>query len=421
MSLTSDIDDLISDSGLIETLRILVDTPSPTGEESALAHEIVNRLDGYGISASFQAFNTTQGNAIGQMGNGNGRNLLLYAPIDTVTSNSEDEDLPWLGSELRADMKAESYIENDHVFGLGAHNPKGHAACILEAARVLTQLDQPFDGNLYFGFGAGGMPTHSRDGFPAGTGHGAGCAHMIKTLPIMDGAIIAKSGTSITWEEVGFIWLEVSVGGKHNYVGARHLMPYDNAIANAAKLILKLEDWFEDYAARHATEFCCPQGTISHMESGWKRMPAFTPECARFLIDLRFTPQQTADDVEAECVTALNAFSEELGIRTSYKRIQTINASHTRPDDPIIRSTTAVWEHMNGRPHEPFTVMSGATDANILRGGGIPTARIGLAKSKLPDVDFALGMNSVAVSELRRLTKFLVLSVLQYFGDVSHG
>ena len=79
------------------------------------------------------------------------------------------------------------------------------------------------------------------------------------------------------------------------------------------------------------------------------------------------------------------------------------------------------WEQIHGREHEPFTVMSGATDANILRGHDIPTARIGLAKSRLFDIDFALGMNSVSVSELRRLTKFLVLSTLHYFGGFSNG
>ena len=123
--------------------------------------------------------------------------------------------------------------------------------------------------------------------------------------------------------------------------------------------------------------------------------------------------------MEAEFKLALRTFSAELGLETKYERIQTINASHTPPNDPIIESTTQVWEHLNGRPHEPFTLMSGATDANILRQHGIPTARIGLAKAKLPNVDFALGMNCVAISELRHLTKFLTLSVLHYFGKVS--
>lgn len=150
-------------------------------------------------------------------------------------------------------------------------------------------------------------------------------------------------------------------------------------------------------------------------------MPAFTPECAKFLIDLRFTPEQTPADVEREFAEALAQFSAELGLETSYRCTQTINASQTPPTDPVVATAISVWEELHGRSHEPFTVMSGATDANILRGLGIPTARIGLAKAKLPDVDFALGMNCVAISELRQLTKFLVLSTLKYLGGHTDG
>jgi hypothetical protein len=54
--------------------------------------------------------------------------------------------------------------------------------------------------------------------------------------------------------------------------------------------------------------------------------------------------------------------------------------------------------------------MSGATDANILRGRGVPTARVGMPK--VPDLaipgDFALGMNVVDVAEMERLTRVLV-------------
>lgn len=418
---TDFIDDVISSEHLTDCLCELIETPSPTGEEAALAEKISSRMTKFGVSAAVHPLSGRQANAIGTLSGSSDGALLLYAPIDTVTSNSEAEDVPWVGPELRNDMRAKADTRDGHIFGLGAHNPKGHAACILEAARILAAMDRTPLGDIHFGFGAGGMPTHSRAGHPPGTGHGHGCLEMQKILPPIDAAIIAKSGTSVTWEEVGFIWLQVTVAGKHNYVGARHLMPYDNAIANAAKLILKLESWFEDYAERHASEYCRPQGTVSHMASGWKRMPAFTPECAQFMIDLRFSPDQQAQDVEAELREAVTHFSAELEIETTSECVQVINASRTPMNEPIIRSTISVWEKIHGRPHEPFTIMSGATDANMLRAGGIPTARIGLAKAQLPEVDFALGMNCVALSELRQLTKFLVLSAFEYFGGTANG
>jgi len=416
------INDVISDDSLADILSGLVGIPSPTGEEAPLAAHIVQRLDGFGIASETQPIDERQANAVGKIaGTGSGKTLLLYAPIDTVTSNCPEEDVPWAASEFRDDLQAKAHVTDGCVIGLGAHNPKGHAACIIEAGRVLKKMDVKLDGDIHFGFGAGGMPTHGRAGFRRDSGHGTGCAHMIKHLPKIDGAIVAKSGTSVTWEEAGFIWLEVTVSGKHNYVGARHLMPYDNAIANASRLILALEDWFETYAKNNASEFTRPQGHIAFMESGWKRMPAFTPEAARFIIDLRFGPNLSADKAESQFSKAFEQFCSDLNIHAKYERIQTINASRTAATDTIIQTTVKAWEDLQGKPHQNFTLMSGSTDANILRGHGIPTARIGLAKSGLPNMDFALGMNSVFIAELRLLTALLLMSAAHYCSGESHG
>lgn len=420
---------MISGQRLTDTLVDLIDIPSPTGEEAPLAAHIVDTLRASGIDAEVQALDERQANAVGWLRQGRAdaaagddtRRLLLYSPVDTVTSNSEAEDIPWAGPELRGDMRAAARAVDGHVFGLGAQNPKGHAACVIEAARVLRELQAELGGDLYFGFGAGGMPTHARPGLREDSGHGAGCKAMIEHLPTMDAAIIAKSGDVVTWEEVGFIWMEVTVAGTHTYVGSRHLLPYTNAIAEAAKLVLKLEDWFEQRAARLQTDCVRPQAVISHIEAGWKRMPAFTPACCRFLADVRFGPRQTADETEAEFRSALAQFCDDLGVVATARRTQTIEASHTAPDSPIITTAIASWEAIKGRPHQPFTVLSGATDANMLRHAGIPTARVGLPKASLPDIDFQLGMNCASVAALRDLTLLLVSASLQFLGAPAHG
>ena len=107
----------------------MVDIASPTGEEAPLAEYLSAKLASYGVAAQTQKIDDTQSNAFGKIaGQGREKNLMLYAPIDTVTSNNEAEDTPWIGPELRDDMRAKAYIKDDHIFGLGAHNPKG---CLL--------------------------------------------------------------------------------------------------------------------------------------------------------------------------------------------------------------------------------------------------------------------------------------------------
>lgn len=396
---------------LVRTLSAMVDVASPTGEEGPLARRIVELLNEYGLSGKEQVIDSQQSNAVGKIEGSepnDAPSLLLYAPIDTVTSANPDEDLPWVGPEMKPEMWAKSRADEAHVYGLGAHNPKGHAACIIEAAIVLKEMNIPLKGNLLLGFGAGGMPTNARTGTRPDSGHGVGCDHMMSQHPKPDSAVIAKSGWSISYEEVGLIWFEVEVKGIHNYSGARHLMPYINPITDAAKLIAKIEEWLLAWPDKHRSGLVAPQGVISFIESGWERMPSFTPAVCRFRIDLRLSPRTSPEEAEADFAKALKKYSEELSIETSYKRLVAIPGHTTPKETAIIQQSIQSWEAITGEKHEFRYGMSGATDANILRGHGIPTARVGLQKAKLPSIDFQLGMNAVAINDLYELTLLLV-------------
>src|SRR3546814_11378300 len=82
---------------------------------------------------------------------------MLYAPTDTVTSNSADEDTPWAEAELLPEMRAEAVVADGLISGLGAHNTKGHAACAMVAFEASAESDVVPSGELLSGLGAGGM------------------------------------------------------------------------------------------------------------------------------------------------------------------------------------------------------------------------------------------------------------------------
>lgn len=409
--------EMVSDDHLARFLCNMVDIPSPTGEEAQLAMYLTEELGRLGYESGVQILSDTQANAMAtRAGTGGGKTLLLYAPLDTVTSSNHSEDIPWAGPKLRPDMIAHATRSNGNVVGLGAQNPKGHGACILEVARILSESGIQLSGDLQIGFGAGGMPTHGRAGHAVDSGHGAGCKALLAKLPDADGAIIAKSGLSVTWEEVGFLWLEVCVFGTHTYVGSRHLLPYKNAITGASRLIIELESWFDERARTLSTQHVSPQAVISQIESGWRRMPAFTPDCCRFLIDLRFGPDMSAEDAEKQFRDKFDTICSQHQLQADFTRIQTIDASRTDQSDPIIQTVIQNWEELKGRPHEPFREMSGATDANIIRQHGIPTARVGLPKADIDGLDFQLGMNCASLADMRDLTRLLLASTHEFCG-----
>ncbi|MFC4052770.1 M20 family metallopeptidase [Actinomadura syzygii] len=398
---------------LRELVRGLVDVPSPTGREGPLARHIADTLAAAGIAAAAQPIDDRQANAWGRLpGDGTGPDLMLYAPIDTLTTGDADEDVPWIGPELRPDMRAEARDVGDLVTGLGASNPKGHAACVLMAAEAIHRAGVPLTGDLLVAFGAGGMPTNALPGDARrNTGQGAGCSFLLEQGHWTDFAVIAKPGWTVSWEEVGLAWFEVTVHGVHTYVGSRHRLPYRNAIAAAGEVAKRLEAWFPEYAERHTEGTVAPQGVVASVEGGWPRMAAVTPAACRMLVDLRIGPRTTPMQAKREFAAAIEKIRADLpGTEVTFEMVLAIPGTASDPDTWVCRSAIAAWEAMAGRPHEVIRGNSGATDANILRGRGVPTVRIGMPKvTDAPfDIDFSMGMNTVDVRGMERLTRHLI-------------
>lgn len=401
---------------ILELVVGLVDIPSPTGDEGPLAAWAVEAMAAGGLTSRLQQLDDRQANAIAVLpGVGGGEDLLLYAPIDTLTVGTEEADLPWIGPELREDMRPGATVIGDHVVGLGASNPKGHAAAVIAAAEAIAASDLSLPGDLVVGLGAGGMPTNGRleGGLTRrNAGQGAGCAFMLEQGVWTDHAIIAKPGWAVSWEEVGLCWFEIDVRGPFTYVGSRHRMPYRNSVADAARVVLALEEWFPEYAAAHTDGLVAPQGIVSSIEGGWPRMASVTSALCRVQVDLRTNPRTPLTQVRREFSAAIERIRRaNPDINLTWRTRLTIPGTATDADSPVVQAAVSAWEELVGRPHEPIVANSGATDANILRQKGLPTARVGMdrigADAPLP-LDFPAGMNVVDLREVERLVRHLV-------------
>ena len=402
-------------------IAAMVDIPSPTGDEAALSRFLTNELATAGLQSHYQAIDDRQANAIGRLaGDGSGPDLLLYAPIDTLTVGTEEEDLPYVGDDLRSDMRCESQVVGDRVIGLGASNPKGHAACVVAAAEAIAGAGIDLRGDLVVGLGAGGMPSNSRPGATrANTGQGNGCSFMLEQGLHTDYAILTKPGWSVAWEEVGLCWFTVRVRGIYNYVGSRQRLPYRNAVVDASRLILALEKWFPVYTERNSSGLVAPQGHVASIRGGWERTASLSPAVCEFTVDLRLSPRVTPVSARRQFAEAITHALEELGdVECTWEMNLAIPGTSTDPDNWIVRSCIWAWEAAEQRAHqidEAARSTSGATDCNILRNRGIPTARIGMPRVSNDDgseVDFGLGQNAVSVTNMLALSRVLVAAAI---------
>lgn len=411
----------VSHDHLLEAVCGLVDRPSPTGAERPLAEWLTEHLAAAGVDGTLQVIDDQQANAVGMLsGRSDGQSVLLYAPLDTYTTGDPALDIPYAGPRMRADMLPHATVHEDLVIGLAAGNPKGHAACVLVAVEAMVRAGVDLPCDVVAGFGAGGMPSFAIDGVGVpgrtNTGHGVGAAFLLERGFTTDHAVIAKPGWTVSHEEVGLTWVDVEVPGEHSYVGSRHRMPYRNAASGAARVIEVLEAWCEEYAARHVAGTMRPQGVVSSVHGGFERLAASTTALVRVRLDIRMTPEQTAPAVVREVRAALAALEAEIGVPLPVRQVASVPGTRTDPSAPIVQSTVAAWEAVAGRPHEVVLDNSGATDANILRLRGVPTARVGMPKVAHgphgSPVDFTLGMNAVDLNEMRRLVEVLVRTVM---------
>ena len=113
---------LIDEEAMRQFNLQLTSIHSPTGYEREANQWLVSHMQSIGLNSFYQSMDSDSGNAIGTIkGTGDGSSLMLYAPVDTHLDSIPSRDVPWVGPELRPDMKPEAYIaDNGDVIGLQA-------------------------------------------------------------------------------------------------------------------------------------------------------------------------------------------------------------------------------------------------------------------------------------------------------------
>ena len=399
-----------------ELLVRLVETPSPFGEERAIAELLAGEMDALGLEAEVQALDARSANAIGRhRGTGGGPELLLFAPLDSPFTGRAEDEVPWVGDSLPDHMVARAIVEDGTVTGLSADNPKAHIVSILSAVREVLSTGVELTGDIVAGFGAGGAPADPRPGDDRqAVGHGRGCRHMLANGLAPDFAVVAKPGYAVAWEEVGLCWFRIRVRGVQTYVGRKHVLAYRNPIADAAHVIAGLEAWFDGYARRHASGLVAPQGAVGAIEGGWTYKPSMVPAACDLYVDLRISPRTTPEEARRELEAALaDIAARHEGLEAECEPILQIPGHATDPENWIVQSAIRGFEDGEGKSHAPFLETSGQTEAVILRGAGIPTARFGLPAAMTASAGRPRhSMGRVEIAGMRRFARCLVYTIV---------
>jgi acetylornithine deacetylase/succinyl-diaminopimelate desuccinylase-like protein len=405
----------LDEDRIADLLFAMASVPSPTGEERALAELVARHLAEADVEAEVQDVVGDQANLVARVrGDGTGPRLLLYAPLDTAFAGEPEEDRPFLGATQRADFALPPRREGTIVTGLGAENPKAFAASGVAALEAIAAAGGRPRGDVVLCLASGSMPVDRRPGIDRSpVGWGTGIRAFLESDPDIDFAIVLKPGYAVSTAEVGVAWYRIEVTGAVNYTGIRHKAPYRNPILAGARLVLELETWFADYAARHADDVVSPQASVNAIDAGSQHRASFVPVTCRLDVDVRIGPSTSPGEVDAELEGLLERARErEDGFEVALSRRFCLPGTSTPPDAWIVRALVRAWEQREGRTHAAASGTSGASDAGIIRQAGIATARIGLPPPAQPSPYAGFSMGHADASSARRLAEVLVQAAL---------
>lgn len=400
------------------TLMELVNIPSPTGAERAAIEFAAERMrERSGGRVAIQPINGATANTFCEMrGAGGGAALMLYAPIDTHLEGDPARDFPWAASAPRADLAARARAEGDLIYGLGAANPKGMVATLIEIAAALRESGAPLTGDLIVAFAGGGMPVNVAERGNYGMSDGA--YHLLSRGVAPDFAIIMKPFARVYAEEPGMCWFKITVRGTLGYAGIPRGAPgYRPSIAPAAWLIEQLERWLPEYTARNTAGEIAPEGHVAAVRAGWPEKPAFPSAATEIYLDLRCNPRTSPAAVKAQFAAALGEIrTRRADLDCDWEMIGACPGGMTDPNNWIVQSARRGWELVRGRPHGDPPKLSGQTDGALIRRLGIPCARVGFTappRKCPPEYREGLGgMGVVGVNDLIECARIILYAAI---------
>jgi succinyl-diaminopimelate desuccinylase len=376
----------VDEHALVDLLVALVNIPSRTGEEEAIARFYEHAMRQLGLESAYQEVEQGRGNAIGVLrGAGGGAHLMFNGHFDTSAVGIPEEDFPLVGPS-HPDILPVARLEGDVVHGLGAQNMKGALAAAAIAAGAIRRAGVRAPGDVLVTGVAGEIEKSPVDGAFRNyrgahfRGGGVGADFMLTHGITADVGICGEpTGAYVSWSNPGYCWFRIQTRGRVAYQAVKSLG--QSAILEMIKVIEAIEDWAPEYSRRHQSDLFEPQVTVGAIESGWPYKPAYSPAICNIYVDVRMSPDQQPRDVAIELEDMLEQVRRRYtGLEVTAEMYMSNRSAATAPDAWIITHCKKAFEAIREEPH-PDRCPPAATnfwgDASVMRKHGIPTAMMG--------------------------------------------
>ncbi|MFQ6075777.1 MAG: M20 family metallopeptidase [Candidatus Bathyarchaeia archaeon] len=309
--MTQRILDSVDERGVVDFLRMLVRTPSLSGEEDEVAEVVAKEMEAVGLSVE-----NIGGNVIGKTALGREARLVLNGHMDTVPVGDESR---WSYDPFGADM------EGGRVYGRGSCDMKGGVAAMVRAYDALRRAGVDVDGLL--------VTAVVQEESPKKLSERKGTIELIDRKVISgDAAVIGEpTGLGVGIGHRSRAEFDIEIRGRSAHASTPSLGV--NAILKAARVVLALE---RVGLKEHPV---LGKGTINVglIEGGTK--PNMVPDACRVVVDRRLTMGETPDTALADIERVIGELRDKdrdlvADVRCTYGWCPTLISE----DEPIVKA-----------------------------------------------------------------------------------
>ena len=389
----------------------VINIPSPTGHELAMAEYMRGVLQALGINVAWQEVEEGRANVVGRwIGTGGGKNLMFNGHMDT--SNTGEEDfLTGIGYKPRA------IVRNGMIYGLGIYNMKGALVCYTHALKALIRAGVRLQGDFIVAAVAGEIEKTQWGDFKGKEyrGYGFGTHYLVNHGILPDMCILGEpTDMHVVLEHFGSMWVRISCTGIYVHTAFCEGREEMNSIRRMYELMHPVMNWIETWEKKASYGGKKAIVNLGGIRGGHAWRASRTPEKTDLFLDVRVPPTIAMNEARREIqqlFLGLQKQHPDWGLE--FETYVSVPGAKIREDHELIRTIDANHERILGaRPERE--VVTWCSDASVLTRYGVETVNYGPSSGPRDKEG-----EKVSIKTLVDITKIYALTAAELCGVVS--
>ncbi|HXE89957.1 MAG TPA: M20/M25/M40 family metallo-hydrolase [Terriglobales bacterium] len=364
----------IDEEALVTMACDVVNIPSPTGEEQAMAEYMAQTFDRMGLDVTWQEVETGRANVIGRLqGSGNGRTLMFNGHMDTSNTGRE----PFLTG---IGYKPHAIIRNEMIYGLGIYNMKGALVCYTHAVRALQAAGVKLEGDVVIAAVAGEIEKSQIGDYQGREfrGYGCGTHYLVNHGTLPDMCILGEpTDMQLVLGHYGSMWVRLSTTGLYVHTAFGPGREGENSLRRMHRVMADLMQWIPGWQER--TAYGNKKGFVNlgGIRGGHAWRASRTPERTDLYLDVRVPPTMPMAEARREFkkfFLDLRRKYPDWGLE--FETYVSVPGAEIAEDHPMVRAIEKNHRQIMGERPKRDTVLW-SSDASVLTRYGVPTVNYG--------------------------------------------